>query len=150
MSFEKLDCVKAAVIGDFCLDTYWYADMTKSVLSRETPHYPLPVCREVMSPGGAGNVAANISALKIEKVYAIGVRGDDWRGDCLEKVLGENGVDTSLFVKADGRFTNTYIKPMKYGYSGVCFESARLDFEAQETLDEKSEREILERIGRQS
>ena len=146
MIFEKLSSVKAAVIGDFCLDTYWYADMTKSVLSRETPHYPLPVCREVMSPGGAGNVAANISALNIEKVYAIGVRGDDWRGDCLEKVLGENGVDTSLFVKVDGRFTNTYIKPMKYGYSGQCFESERLDFEAQEVLDEKSEKEILDRI----
>ncbi len=146
MSFEKLNGVRAAVIGDFCLDTYWYADMTKSVLSRETPHYPLPVCREVMSPGGAGNVAANIAALDIEKVYAIGVRGDDWRGDCLEKVLSENGVDTSLFVKSCGRFTNTYIKPMKYGYSGQCFESARLDFEAQEILDEKSEKEILEKL----
>ncbi|MBR5552682.1 MAG: sugar kinase [Clostridia bacterium] len=147
MSFEKLNGVKVAVIGDFCLDTYWYADMTKSVLSRETPHYPLPICREVMSPGGAGNVAANISALRIEKVYAIGVRGDDWRGDCLEKVLIENGVDTSLFVKSCGRFTNTYIKPMKYGYSGQCFESARLDFEAVQALDEKSENEMLEKLS---
>ncbi len=146
MSFEKLDNVKIAVIGDFCLDVYWYADMTKSCLSRETPHFPLPVCREKMSPGGAGNVAANIAALCIEKVYAIGVRGGDWRGDSLEKVLCENGVDTSLFVKSCGRFTNTYIKPMKYGFSGQCFESARLDFEAMTPLDEKSEKEILEKL----
>lgn len=28
------------IIGDFCVDIYWHADMTKSELSRETPHYP--------------------------------------------------------------------------------------------------------------
>ena len=69
--FDLLDNVKIAVIGDFCIDIYWYADMTKSELSRETPHFPLPVQKEVMSPGAAGNVANNIAALKIEKLYAL-------------------------------------------------------------------------------
>lgn len=143
MPFDELSGVRAAVIGDFCLDTYWYADMTKSELSRETPHYPLPVVREIMSPGGAGNVAANLSALRIREVYALGVIGNDWRGACLKQALAEAGVDTSRLIAADGRFTNTYIKPQKYGYSGECFEDPRIDFEAAEPLDACSEEALL-------
>lgn len=143
MPYNTLDKVKLAVIGDFCLDVYWYADMTKSVLSRETPHFPLPVQKEIMSPGGAGNVAANITALKVEKVYAIGVLGDDWRGDCLRSTLSKAGVDASGLVVCPGRFTNTYIKPMKYGYSGECAEQARLDFEGETPLDESAEGSVL-------
>ena len=33
--------------GDGCLDVYWHADMTRSELSRETPHHNLPVVQEV-------------------------------------------------------------------------------------------------------
>ena len=37
---------RIGIIGDFCVDIYWHADMTKSELSRETPHYPLPIVGE--------------------------------------------------------------------------------------------------------
>ena len=40
---QKIQSMKVAVIGDFCLDVYWTADMTKSELSRETPQFPLPI-----------------------------------------------------------------------------------------------------------
>jgi len=144
--FDLLDNVKIAVIGDFCIDIYWYADMTKSELSRETPHFPLPVQKEVMSPGAAGNVANNIAALKIEKLYALGVVGDDWRGSELKKCLEKAGVDTSGLITAENRFTNTYIKPMKMGISDVVTEDARIDFEAQNPLDKKTEKALLERL----
>jgi rfaE bifunctional protein kinase chain/domain len=140
--------VKIAVIGDFCLDVYWYADMTKSELSRETPHFPLPVVKEKMSPGGAGNVAANVSALGVSKVYAVGVVGDDWRGECLKKALESNGVSSEMLVCSEGRFTNTYIKPHKAGLAGKFHESERIDFEAREPLDEKSEGILLSLIDR--
>ena len=45
--------VRIGVLGDAALDVHWYADMKKSELSRETPHYPLPVVREEFSPGAA-------------------------------------------------------------------------------------------------
>ena len=32
---------RIGIIGDFCVDIYWHADMTKSELSRETPHLSL-------------------------------------------------------------------------------------------------------------
>ena len=146
MLFPELDKIRAAVVGDFCLDVYWYADMTKSELSRETPHFPLPVTKEVTSPGGAGNVANNLAALKIDAVYAIGVAGCDWRGEAMLGVLESKGINTSGIVRVSDRFTNTYIKPCKVGYSGVPVEDARIDFEAREALDEKSEAEIIKRI----
>lgn len=61
---EAVDGAKICLIGDFCLDIYWHADMRLSELSRETPHYPLPIVEERFSPGGAGNVACNIAALR--------------------------------------------------------------------------------------
>lgn len=67
---------RIGVIGDFCLDVYWHADMTKSELSRETPHFPLPIVQERLSPGGAGNVVMNLLALKPKAVHAVGVFGD--------------------------------------------------------------------------
>ena len=70
--FEQIKKLKVGIIGDFCLDVYWTAEMKKSELSRETPHYPLPVVEERMSAGGAGNVAVNVSSLGVGKVYAIG------------------------------------------------------------------------------
>ena len=68
----KLGKGRIGVIGDFCLDVYWHADMTRSELSRETPHFPLPIVQERLSPGGAGNVVANLllklSILLIESI----------------------------------------------------------------------------------
>ena len=79
--FDRIDKLRVGVLGDFCLDMYWYADMKRSVLSRETPHFPLPVVKERMSPGGAGNVACNIATLKPAQVLALGVIGADFRGE---------------------------------------------------------------------
>ena len=49
---------KIGIVGDFCMDVYWHADMTRSLLSRETPRFPLPVVREEFFGGAAANVAA--------------------------------------------------------------------------------------------
>lgn len=54
---------RIGIIGDFCVDIYWHADMRKSELSRETPHYPLPIVGERVYLGAGGNVAANLAAL---------------------------------------------------------------------------------------
>ena len=61
---SSIDRARICLIGDLCLDVYWHADMRLSELSRETPHYPLPIVEERFSPGGAGNVASNIAALR--------------------------------------------------------------------------------------
>lgn len=133
------------ILGDFCLDVYWKADMKRSLLSRETPHYPLPVVEERMSPGGAGNVAANAAALGA-KVTAIGIVGSDWRGAALTDALRQHGIDTSLLIRSEHRVTNTYIKPLRAGISDVVYEDPRLDFENYDLPSGETEEALLEAL----
>ena len=87
---DGIQGVKAVLIGDMCLDVYWFADMTQSVLSRETPHFPLPVVEEKMSAGAGGNAAVNMSVL-CDSFLPVGIVGRDWRGACLLEVLKKQG-----------------------------------------------------------
>lgn len=141
--FDKIGGLSVAVVGDFCLDVYWEADMKRSVLSRETPHYPLPVISERMSAGGAGNVAVNIAALKPKKVSAVGVTGADWRADALINCLADAGVNTDGLFRDAQRVTNCYIKPLRHGHGDVVYEDPRLDFENYSALSSDTEEKLI-------
>lgn len=140
---DSIDNARVALIGDMCLDMYWLADMKLSELSRETPHYPLPIVEERYAPGGAGNAVCNIASLKPKKLLAIGVIGEDWRGDMLLRALGGSGIDCKYIIRDDKRMTNAYIKPLRRGISDVVYEDPRLDFEAREKLSESTEKKLL-------
>lgn len=144
--FAGIDKLTVAVIGDFCLDVYWEADMRISELSRETPHFPLPIVSEHMSAGGAGNVAINIAALMPKKVAALGVTGSDWRADALISCLSMANVDISGLIHDDSRVTNCYIKPLRRGFGDVIYEDPRLDFENRTALSESTEEKLLKAI----
>ncbi len=134
---------RMAVIGDFCLDIYWHADMRQSELSRETPHFPLPIVQERMSPGGAGNVVANLLALQPAAVQCLGVFGEDWRGREYRRLLQGLGADVSLLLKDSRRCTDTYIKPLRKGLSDVVYEDPRLDFTNYEAMAADTEERLL-------
>lgn len=119
---------RVGVLGDLCVDIYWHADMTRSQLSRETPHHPLPIVREIVSPGGGANVAANVAALNPTKISVFSVIGADWRGGLLTRALDGLAIDTDGVVSAEGRVTAAYIKPIRHGISDVVYEDPRLDF----------------------
>ena len=142
----NLSKIKVCTIGDICLDFYLYADMKLSELSRETPHYPLPVVKEVASPGGGGNVINNIMALKPGKLTPVSIIGNDWRGFMLEKYFKDNGFDTSYILKSESFITNCYCKPMRMGISDVIYEDPRLDFENREPLGKSDEEKLIEAL----
>lgn len=142
---DKIKSVKAVLLGDMCLDVYWSCDMTKSVLSRETPHFPLPVTEERMAPGAGGNALNNMATLS-EKVSAIGVIGDDWRGVCLKKCFSERGINTKNIIEVKDRITNAYCKPMRRGYLGFEVEDPRIDFESFSKIDEDTEEALIENL----
>lgn len=144
--FSRVDSLRVGVIGDFCLDAYWHADMRRSELSRETPHHPLPIIRERMQPGGAGNVACNLAALRPMQVTALSVVGNDWRGAALMQLLRESGVETAGLLQTMERVTNAYIKPMRHGIAGTVYEDPRLDFENHEPLCVQWEERLLEKL----
>ena len=144
--FRGIDSARIGVIGDFCLDVYWVADMTKSRLSREVPHFPLPIVEERMSPGGAGNVACNIAALRPAKIQAVGMTGTDWRGNALRGLLSDAGIDVSLFLASPRRVTPAYIKPLRTGLSHVIYEDPRLDFEDHAPMGTEDEQALIEAL----
>ncbi len=142
---DKIENVKAVLIGDLCLDVYWSADMTKSVLSRETPHFPLPVTEERMSLGAGGNAANNMATLT-KNLKVLGVVGNDWRGMCLKQCAEKAGIDAKNIVEAQNRITNAYCKPMRRGFLGFEVEDPRLDFESFSPIDEKTETALIENL----
>ncbi|MBE6884264.1 MAG: sugar kinase [Ruminococcaceae bacterium] len=143
---ERIKKVKVVLIGDICVDIYWSADMTKSELSRETPHYPLPVVQERISPGAGGNAAANLMALAPQQLSVIGVVGDDWRAGCVRDAFVKLGMTTDGLVEEKGRFTNAYCKPMRFGYAGIEVEDPRLDFEGRAPIAHETELLIAEKL----
>lgn len=143
---QRISTVKVGLIGDLCLDIYWKADMTRSELSRETPHFPLPVTEEYMSPGGGGNAAANIAALRPARIEAIGVIGNDWRGKALLAELKKRGIGDACLVTRTEGITNAYCKPIRMGISDVEYEDPRLDFANYTPLSADDERALLDNL----
>jgi len=146
---DRISNVRAGILGDVCLDVYWHADMRKSELSRETPHYMLPVVEERMSPGGGANVAANLAALEPKSVVVFGATGNDWRGRELSYLLKKRKVKINGLVSGL-HFSNAFIKPMRQGYSDVIYEEPRLDFISHEPVSHKLEDDIISILDKEA
>ena len=81
---EKARDKQIICVGDLMLDRYVYGGV-----GRVSPEAPVPVLRKTSStqvPGGAGNVARNLSALGLRTVM-IGCVGDDEAGTQLTDLL---------------------------------------------------------------
>ncbi len=145
---EILNCFvarKIGVIGDLALDAYWYADMTRAFLSRETPHFPRPIVRETFSPGAGANVAHNLKTLGAGEVVVFSVLGDDWRQAMLSSVLASYGIVVERLIVSARRSTTAFIKPILKGYDSQQ-EDARLDFENDEPLPHELEEELIDAV----
>ena len=84
------------VLGDLMLDHYLWGRV-----ERISPEAPVPVVeiqRESSSLGGAGNVAANLSALGAEPVL-VGTVGVDPRAQQLLDAFAERGVATGAIIR---------------------------------------------------
>ena len=85
--------IKVLLIGDFMIDHYVMGES-----NRISPEAPVPVVvpyRKFSIPGGAGNVAMNMSALGAN-VDCVGLVGDDKWGHLLIKILKQNNISTDL------------------------------------------------------
>ena len=135
------------MLGDLCVDIYWKADMRKSELSRETPHFPLPMVEERFSLGAGGNVAANLNALGAGEIYAVGIIGKDWRGKILNDILNETQIKSDYIIESDKMITNAYCKPLRTGISDVCYEDPRLDFTNYSPMSKPDESRLLSALA---
>ncbi len=108
----RIEKVKIAVYGDFCVDAYWLLDARGSEVSLETGLQARAVGKHYYSLGGASNVVANLAALEPAAIQVIGVVGDDIFGRELRRQFHELNVDTKYLVIQKENFdTVTFGKP---------------------------------------
>lgn len=143
---DKLRGVHVAVIGDCCLDIYWHADMTLSELSRETPHFPLPITEERQLLGAGSNVAANVAALGARRVDVLTVIGDDWRAREWLQIADDAGISNEFVIQDKGRVTPAYCKPMRKGVSDVVYEDPRIDFNNRRAMSSTVEELVISKL----
>ena len=139
---KKIKNVKIAVYGDFCLDAYWWMDPEGSEVSVETGLKAEAVSDHSYSPGGAGNIVANLAALKPAGIKVIGVTGDDIYGRELSSQLQALGADTiSLIIQNKAFHTYTYTKKY-YGDK----EDPRIDFGLKNSRSAETDKALLDQI----
>ena len=83
--------IKVLVVGDFMIDHYIIGES-----NRMSPEAPVPVVvpkEEYSIPGGAGNVAMNISTMG-SQVTCLGAVGNDIFGKKLIKIFNENNISS--------------------------------------------------------
>jgi len=111
---------RVLVVGDVMLDRYWFGDV-----SRISPEAPVPVVlvqRTEERPGGAANVARNITALDGHATL-LSVVGNDEAGTSLENLVRGEKVEASLH--RDGAISTT----VKLRVIGHQQQLLRIDFE---------------------
>ncbi len=131
MKLPDTSRARVLVVGDVMLDRYWFGDV-----SRISPEAPVPVVkveRTEERPGGAANVARNITALGARAVL-LSVVGADEAGAALTRLLADSAVDASLHE--DAQLSTT----VKLRVIGRQQQLLRIDFEnapAHEVLQAK-------------
>ena len=123
-SFRELSI---AVVGDFFLDAYYDCRPDLEERSLETGKRCYQVVNTRRQAGAAGTVAANLAALKVGSVEAVGYCGDDGEGYELRRAMREAGLGTEGFFTEGGRFTPTYGKPCYVDSGQVVEELERID-----------------------
>lgn len=109
---NDISSVKIAVLGDFCLDAYWFVDEAMSEISVETNQATRPVRTQRYSLGGAGNVTNNIAAMGIKDIRAFGVIGTDPFGAEMVRIMKATGINAdNLLIQEEEWYTHTYAKP---------------------------------------
>ncbi|BAI80005.1 ADP-heptose synthase [Deferribacter desulfuricans SSM1] len=131
---NKFDKLKILVIGDLMLDIFIYGSV-----DRISPEAPVPVVeikKEVMMPGGAANVAANLKALGVTPILA-GIIGNDNNGSLLKNLLNEMQIDNQ-FIIDDGRTTSTKTRVVAHSQQVV-----RIDKEEKHKIKKKDTDKLL-------
>lgn len=115
------------VVGDVMLDQFIWGNV-----ARISPEAPVPVVdfeSESFMPGGAANVARNLTALKAT-TEIFGVIGSDTAAHQLKKLLAEQNVGCNGLTENSGRHTSVKTRIVAHKQQVV-----RIDRETRDGLD---------------
>src|SRR5437016_871193 len=131
---------RVLVIGDVMLDQFIWGRV-----SRISPEAPVPVVefeRESFMPGGAANVARNLTALKTS-ADALGVIGRDDAGKKLTSLLEEQRVGCDGVLQHFDRATSVKTRIIAHQQQVV-----RIDRETRADLDESATQRLLDLVAK--
>jgi rfaE bifunctional protein kinase chain/domain len=117
---DAVASARLLVAGDVMLDRYWFGEVER--ISPEAPVPVVKIARSEERPGGAANVARNVSALG-SRATLLSVVGNDEAGVALEKLLAGDRVQASLL--RDAALSTT----VKLRVIGRQQQLLRIDFE---------------------
>src|SRR5437870_8960957 len=132
--------IRVLVVGDVMLDHFIWGSV-----ARVSPEAPVPVVefeRESFIPGGAANVARNLTALNAS-ADLLGVIGRDDAGKKLTSLLEEQRVGCDGLLQHFDRTTSIKTRIIAHQQQVV-----RIDRETREDLDEMATQRLLEILAR--
>ncbi|MAG50566.1 hypothetical protein CL621_02915 [archaeon] len=133
---EEFKTKKIMVIGDIMLDKYIWGNVER--ISPEAPVPVLKVGKETYNPGGAGNLAKNLTSLGAQ-VYLSGIVGKDEAKKILFEKLKEEGISTSCILEVS--------KPTTEKIRGFSHQNLfRIDHEDSTNIGKEIEQELLSLI----
>lgn len=138
---RRFSRARVLVIGDLILDEYIWGDV-----QRISPEAPVPVVwatRRTFVPGGAANVANNLTSLGC-RVSLAGVVGRDHNRDLMLRKLREEGIDTSAVVTEAGRHTT-----LKSRIFARHQQVVRVDWEHVDPVTRETRRRLQQSVRRQ-
>ena len=126
------------VIGDLMLDKYIWGNVSR--ISPEAPVQVVNVKKETYLPGGAANVANNISALG-GKALLIGLVGNDIPNSMLLSLLKKKAVEIQGIIHHKNKPTTQKIRVIANNQQLL-----RVDYENREYINQEEEKRIMKYI----
>lgn len=127
--------IRILVVGDVMLDQFIWGSV-----ARISPEAPVPVvefARESFMPGGASNVARNLTTLKV-RTEIFGAVGRDHAANELKSLLQEQHVGCRGLLAGDSRPTSVKTRIVAHQQQVV-----RIDREARDGLSTRMTRRLL-------
>ncbi len=131
---------RVVVLGDVMLDQFLWGRV-----ARISPEAPVPVVEfenESFFPGGAGNIARNVTSLGAH-CELLGAVGRDPEARRLKEILATDGIDCSDLLAFAGRATSIKTRIIAHRQQVV-----RVDRESRGRLDERAIGRLLDTLAR--
>ncbi len=126
------------IIGDVMIDAYLFGKVDR--ISPEAPVPVVSVVKREHRPGGAANVALNISSLG-STPYLCGVIGNDEKAHQFVNLMKQYNLNTEGLIKDNSRPTTT-----KFRIIGNNMQMLRVDEESTNTIDDDIREKLLTAI----
>lgn len=136
----QIEKIAVLCVGDIMVDRYIYGQATR--ISPEAPVPVIRVKRQMVMPGGVGNVVKNLGALKAGPV-TVSVVGQDYEADLLERLFIEANLPEPILVRDPGRPTSVKTRVI----AGIQ-QVVRFDDEEDKPITGELAAELIENVRR--